>query len=112
LFQFEFDTASKSVKNLHAGAFYIYDMPPTLPNGSLTFQTHKDDLTGCTGLVWEKTSDTHAQGVGRCDSGSEVVVTPGKPGTQPVPEPASTMSLLVVGAFGTVFRLKRTKKVA
>lgn len=112
LFQFEFDTVSKSVKNMHAGAFYLYDMPPTLPNGSLTFETYKDNETGCDALVWEKTTDTQSQAVGKCDSDSEVVVTPPDPDTQTVPEPASTMSLIVVGAFGTVFQLKRTKKVA
>src|SRR6476469_3029733 len=100
LFEFEFDTAFNSVKNMHAGAFSIYVLPDPAPVGSLSFQTYKENETGCSGLVWEKTSDRGAQSVGRCDSGSEVVVTPSEP-TQPVPEPASTMSLLVVGAFGT-----------
>lgn len=112
LFEFEFDTASISIKNMHTGAFYIYGMPSTVPNGSLSFQTYKDNETACSGLVWEKTSDTGAFATGRCDSGSEVVVTPSEPLSQPVPEPASTMSLLVVGAFGAGLQLKRTKKIA
>jgi len=112
LFKLEFDTASKSVKDMHAGAFAIYDILPTIPNGSFTFETYKDNETGCDAVVWVKDSDTQASATGRCDSDSEVVVSPSEPGKQPVPEPASTMSLLVMGAFGTVFGLKHTKKVA
>lgn len=110
LFQFEFDTAYKSLKSMDAGAFSIYGLPSPAPEGSLSFVL-EDTGVGCDGMVWAKDSDG-AHSVGRCDPDSDVVVSPSEPGTQPVPEPASTMSLLVVGAFGTVFGLKRTKKVA
>ncbi|MBD1921634.1 hypothetical protein H6F77_11075 [Microcoleus sp. FACHB-831] len=116
LFDFEFDTASKFIKSIDAGAFSMYDWQNSAPDGSLSFENKSDLLNdvykGCGGLVWQKDSHIQASTGGYCAPDSKVVVTPSEPGTQPVPEPASTMSLLVVGAFGTVFRLKRTNKVA
>jgi hypothetical protein len=115
LFDFEFDTGSKFIKSIDAGAFSMYDWPNSAPVGSLSFENKSDLLNdmykGCSGLVWEKHSRTDSSTGGSCDPDSKIVVTPSEP-TQPVPEPASTMSLLVVGAFGAGLQLKRTKKVA
>lgn len=115
LFDFKFDTDSNSIKSMDAGAFSssFFNLEQ-VPIGSLSFllTPDKNHAGGCDGLVWQKDAPNHSSSIGSCDSDSDVVVNPSEPGSQPVPEPASTMSLLVVGAFGIVFRLKRSKKVA
>jgi hypothetical protein len=115
LFDFKFDTDSNSIKSIDAGAFSsISQNFEQVPIGSLSFTLTPKQHTasGCDGLVWRKVSPTSSVSQGGCDSGSDVVVSPSEPDTQTVPEPTSTISLLAVGAFGIVFRLKRSKKVA
>ncbi|HEY9596730.1 MAG TPA: PEP-CTERM sorting domain-containing protein [Cyanophyceae cyanobacterium] len=115
LFDFKFDTDSNTIESMDAGAFSSssqnYEQAPI---GSLSFilTPDRDSASGCDGLVWQKDGSTTSHSIGHCDGNSDVVVSPSEPDSQTVPEPASTMSLLAVGAFGIVFHLKRSKNVA